>query len=69
MHYDFNHLKNTNLGYFAHATRILKISFNLIILAIAGVIHAVLPFILVETVSNGIKKTEKYLNLNKNIIN
>jgi len=58
MIFDFNHLKKAKVGYFNHGFRILKISFSLALLAVAGIIHAVLPFILVETVTNGVKKIE-----------
>lgn len=62
MIFDFNHLKKANIQYFKHGFRILRISLSLTLLAVAGIIHAVFPFVLVETVTNGIKKIEKEIS-------
>ena len=62
MQFDFNHLKTAKIHYFGHGYRVSKISIKLILLAIAGVIHALLPFVLVETVSKGVKKIEDELS-------
>ena len=56
MFFDIHHLKNSKIGFFSHAVRVLRISVILILLGIAGIIHAFLPFIFTKTVSNGIKK-------------
>ncbi|MBT3851600.1 MAG: capsule biosynthesis protein [Gammaproteobacteria bacterium] len=56
MIFDFNHLKTAKIKYLSHGYRVGKVSVKLILLGVAGIIHAVLPFVLVETVSNGIKK-------------
>tara|TARA_B100000212_G_scaffold129142_1_gene96844 strand:+ start:150 stop:344 length:195 start_codon:yes stop_codon:yes gene_type:complete len=53
---DFYHLKKANVGYIVHGIRVIKISFRLILLGLAGIIHALLPFIFLETVSTGVKK-------------
>ena len=53
---DFHHLKTANLNYFSHGVRVTIISFKLIFLGIAGVIHAILPFVFLKIVSDGIKK-------------
>ena len=53
---DFKHLKKADKNYFSHALRVTLVSMNLLGLSIAGLIHAVLPFILIDTVSNGVKK-------------
>jgi hypothetical protein len=53
---DFKHLKKADKNYFSHALRVTLVSINLLWLSIAGFIHAVLPFILIDTVSNGVKK-------------
>lgn len=53
---DFYHLKKAKVGYLIHGIRVFKISYKLIFLGIAGIIHAFLPFIFLETVSNGVKK-------------
>ena len=56
MIFDFHHLKKVNVNYFLHALRVMKVSIILLSLAIAGIVHGLLPFIFVETVSKGIKK-------------
>jgi len=56
MIFNFQHLKTVNISYFSHGIRAIKISIILIGLGIIGIIHALLPFIFVETVSNGVKK-------------
>ena len=52
----FKHLKKADKKYFSHAFRVTLVSINLLWLSIAGFIHAVLPFILIATVSDGVKK-------------
>jgi len=56
MNIDFNHLTKTKIGYFAHGARLMAISFKLLLLGLAGIIHSIFPMILVTTVSDGIKK-------------
>ena len=56
MIFDFYHLKKTNINYIAHGIRVIKVSIILIILGIIGIIHGLLPFTFVETVSKGVKK-------------
>jgi len=53
---DFKHLKKTDKKYLPHAFRVILVSINLLWLSIAGFIHAIFPFILLDTVSNGVKK-------------
>tara|TARA_B110000438_G_scaffold32387_1_gene31930 strand:- start:510 stop:713 length:204 start_codon:yes stop_codon:yes gene_type:complete len=53
---DFKHLKKANKKYLPHAFRVIMVSINLFWLSIAGIIHAIFPFILLDTVSDGIKK-------------
>ena len=53
---DFKHLKKADKKYFSHGLRVTLVSINLLWLSIAGFIHAVLPFILIDTVSDGVKK-------------
>ena len=53
---DFYHLKKANVGYIVHGIRVIKIALRLIFLGLAGIIHALLPFIFLETVSKGVKK-------------
>ena len=56
MLFDFQHLKTANINYFSHAMRVIKLSFVLIALGMIGIIHGLIPFIFVETVSNKVKK-------------
>ena len=53
---DFYHLKKSQVSYLIHGIRVSKISLRLIYLGITGFIHALLPFIFLETVSSGVKK-------------
>ena len=56
MIFDFHHLNKANINFFSHGVRVIKVSMILIVLGIIGIIHALFPFIFVETVSNGVKK-------------
>lgn len=56
MIFDFQHLKTANINYFSHGIRVIKVSLILISLGIIGIIHGLLPFVFVETVSNRVKK-------------
>mgnify|MGYP003310415898 FL=1 len=53
---DFKHLSKANIGYIPHALRVSIVSLKLILIGVAGIIHAFLPVIFFETVSKGIKK-------------
>ena len=59
---DFYHLKKAKVGYAIHGLRVIKISFRLIFLGLAGIIHALLPFIFLETVSTGVKKINQEIS-------
>ena len=39
------HLKDSNMGYWAHLGFALKLSAQLVVMALIGVIHAVMPFV------------------------
>ena len=52
----FKHLSKANIGYIPHALRVSAVSLKLILIGVAGIIHAFLPVIFLETVSKGIKK-------------
>lgn len=56
MTFDFKHLKKVNINYFSHGIRVFKVSIILISLGIIGIIHGLMPFVFVETVSKGVKK-------------
>ena len=53
---DFKHLSKANIGYIPHALRVSIVCLKLILIGLAGIIHAFLPVIFLETVSKGIKK-------------
>ncbi|MDG1721924.1 MAG: DUF6356 family protein [SAR86 cluster bacterium] len=53
---DFKHLSKANIGYIPHALRVSVVSLKLILIGVAGIIHAFLPVIFIETVSKGVKK-------------
>ena len=53
---DFKHLKKVDKKYLPHAFRVILISINLLWLSIAGFIHAIFPFVLIDTVSDGVNK-------------
>ena len=59
---DFYHLKKAKLGYATHGIRVIKIAFRLIFLGLAGIIHVLLPFIFLETVSTGVKKINQEIS-------
>jgi len=59
---DFYHLKKANVGYIVHGIRVIKIALRLIFLGLAGIIHALLPFIFLETVSKGVKKINQEIS-------
>jgi hypothetical protein len=64
---DFKHLKKADKNYLPHAFRVIVVSINLLWLSVAGIIHAIFPFILSDTVSDGVKriseKMEKFTRL------
>ena len=53
---DFQHLSKAKIGFIPHALRVSFISLKLILIGLAGLIHALMPVIFLETVSKGIKK-------------
>lgn len=59
---DFYHLKKSKISYLMHGIRVSKISLGLIYLGIVGFIHALLPFIFLETVSSGVKKINREIS-------
>ena len=64
---DFKHLQKADKKYLPHAFRVIVVSINLLWLSVAGIIHAIFPFILSDTVSDGVKriseKMEKFTRL------
>ena len=59
---DFKHLSKVNIGYIPHALRVSVVSLKLILIGVAGIIHAFLPVIFIETVSKGVKKLHDEIN-------
>ena len=55
------HLKDNNMGYFEHLGFALKLSGQLVVMAVVGVIHAVFPFIFANSVSAGVKAMDSQL--------
>ena len=53
---DFKHLKKADKKYLPHAFRVILVSINLFWLSLAGFIHAIFPFVLTDTVSDGVRK-------------
>ena len=53
---DFKHLSKAKIGYIPHALRVSFTSLKLILIGLAGLVHALMPVIFLETVSKGIKK-------------
>ena len=53
------HLENVGENYFEHGFIALSYSFKLIYLGVAAFIHAILPFVLITTASDGINKIIK----------
>lgn len=58
---DFKHLKKADKKYLPHAFRVIIISIKLLWLGIAGIIHAIFPFILSDTVSDGVQKISEQM--------
>ena len=56
MKIDFKHLEKAKMNYFNHGSRVISISFRLSILALIGIIHALIPFIFLKNISEGIKR-------------
>ena len=55
------HLKDSNMGYFEHLGFALKLSGQLVAMAVVGVVHAVFPFIFANSVSSGVKAMDSKL--------
>ena len=55
------HLKDNNMGYFEHLGFALKLSAQLVAMAVVGVIHAIMPFVFANSVSSGVKAMDAKL--------
>ena len=57
-----NHLKEVNLTYVQHLVFSLRLGTHLLLLSAVCMIHALLPFVMTETVSKHIKELDGVLN-------
>ena len=55
------HLKDNNMSYWTHLSFALKLSAQLVVMAIISVIHAVIPFFFQNSISSGIKAMDAKL--------
>ena len=63
---NLNHLEEIEETYFKHFFRALMMSFNLLIMALVCLVHALLPFIFTSYVSKNIREINSYLDLLNN---
>ena len=63
---NLNHLEEAEESYFQHFFRALMMSFNLLIMALVCLVHALLPFIFTTYVSKNIREINSYLDLLNN---
>ena len=54
-----SHLKDVGENYFVHAAIALSYSLTLLVLSVAALIHGIIPFIFVDTVSKGVGELEE----------
>jgi len=57
--FNFRHLKEENVSYSKHFIRSLNISCKMFLGCLAGVVHALLPFLLCRYNTNNIKEMSK----------
>ena len=63
---NLNHLEEIEETYFKHFFRALTMSFNLLIMALVCLVHALLPFIFTSYVSKNIREINSSLDLLNN---
>jgi len=63
---NLNHLEEIEETYFKHFFRALMMSFNLLIMALVCLVHALLPFIFTSYVSKNIREINSSLDLLNN---
>jgi cbb3-type cytochrome oxidase cytochrome c subunit len=56
-----SHLEGNNTTYSKHLGFALMLSFRLLVLSIAGVIHAIIPLVFQKTVTSGVKDLDNLL--------
>ena len=56
-----SHLEGNNTTYSKHLGFALMLSFRLLVLSIAGVIHAIIPLVFQNTVTSGVKDLDNLL--------
>jgi len=52
----FKHLKDHNISYTSHAKRGIGWSFRLAVASILGLIHSILPFLFITSMSDEVEK-------------
>ena len=57
-----SHLRFVNMSYLGHLGFAVKVSFNLFVLSVVGVIHGFCPFIFPSFVSTKVKELDKLLD-------
>ena len=57
-----NHLKEVNQTYADHLVFSVRLSVHLLLLSVVSMIHALLPFVMTETVSKHIKELDGVLS-------
>ncbi len=63
---NLNHLEEVEETYFQHFIRALIVSFNLLIMAVVCLVHALFPFIFTSYVSENIREINSSLDLLNN---
>ena len=56
-----SHLEDNNTTYSKHLGFALMLSFRLLVLSIAGVIHAIIPLVFQNTVTRGVEDLDNLL--------
>ena len=56
-----SHLEDNDTTYSKHLGFALMLSFRLLVLSIAGVIHAIIPLVFQKTVTSGVKDLDNLL--------
>ena len=55
------HIEDNNTTYLKHLGFALMLSFRLLVLSIAGVIHAIIPYVFQNTVTRGVEDLDNLL--------
>ena len=55
------HLKDNNMSYGQHLVFALKLSLDLAVMSVIGVVHAIVPYLFQNSVSAGVKRVDDLL--------